>query len=99
MVDMQSAERRTPHALVILAVWEMSYEEFPATTQQIRDMSNVHKISVLLLFILCFLFVPEYVLKNDVTGQKSSHSAHWWWLWKVCESMFFNTWKAIQMLK
>lgn len=71
MVDMQNVERLTPHALVILAVWEMRYEECPATTQQIRDMSNVHKILVLLLFIICFffLFVPD-VLKNDVTGER-----------------------------
>lgn len=71
MVDMQSVERCTPHALVILAVWEMRYEECPATTQQIRDMSNVQKILALLVFILCFLFVPECVVKNDVTGEKS----------------------------
>lgn len=71
MVDMQNVERLTPHALVILAVWEMRYEECPATTQQIRDMSNVHKILVLLLFIICFflLFVPD-VLKNDVSGER-----------------------------
>lgn len=81
MVDMQSVERRTPHALVILAVWEMRYEECPATTQQIRDMSNVQKILVLLLFILCFLFVPEYDLKNVVTGEKPLHCD------SDCESM------------
>lgn len=33
MVDMQNVEQLTPHALVILAVWEMRYEECPATTQ------------------------------------------------------------------
>lgn len=27
MVDMQNVERRTPHAWVLLAVWEMRYEE------------------------------------------------------------------------
>lgn len=74
MVDMQNVEGLTPHALVILAVWETRYEECPASTQQIRDMSNVQKILVLLLFIIYFLFVPEYVLKNDVTGEKTLHS-------------------------
>ena len=29
MVDMQNVEQLTPHALVILAVWEMRYEEMP----------------------------------------------------------------------
>ncbi len=73
MVDMQNVEWLTPHALVILAVWEMRYEECPASTQEIRDMSNVQKILVLLLFIMYFLFVPEYVLKNVVTGEKTLH--------------------------
>ena len=42
----------------------------PATTQQIRDMSNVQKILVLLLFIIYFLFVPESVLDNDVSEEE-----------------------------
>lgn len=70
MVDMQNVEPLTPRTLAIRAVGEMRYEECPGTTQQIRDMSNVHKILVLLLFIIYLLFVPEYVLKNDVTGEK-----------------------------
>lgn len=53
----------------------MRYEDCPASTQQIRDMSNGQKILMLLLFIIVyFLFVPEYVLKNDVTGEKALHS-------------------------
>lgn len=74
MVDMQNVERFTPHTLVTLAVWELRYEECSATTQQIRDMSNVQKILVLLLFIIYFLFVPEHVLKNDVTGEETLDS-------------------------
>lgn len=42
----------------------------PAMTQQIRDMSNVQKILVLLLFIIYFLFVPESVLDNDISEEK-----------------------------
>lgn len=60
---MQNVEQHTLHALAVLAVWEMSYEDWPAATQQIRDMSNVQKILELLLFniyIYMFYFVPVY---------------------------------------
>lgn len=67
---MQNVEPLTPRALAVRAVGEMRYEECPSTTQQIRDMSNVHKILVLLLIIIYLLFVPECVLKNGVTGEK-----------------------------